>query len=98
MAAYGPAAKRCKYIITGEKKYRQQTPGTISGFRAREYTWSKTGNGSILSYQKIIGLERPDGSWTVNTERDSPTTNRHVRALCMALDELDIPYTEGPLW
>lgn len=98
MAAYGPAIKRCKYIITGDKKHRQQTPGTISGYRARAYRLAGIGQGSISSYQKCIGMEQPDGSWKVNTARDSPTTNRHIRALCMALGELGIPYTEGPLW
>lgn len=97
MAALQPAVDRIKYIITGEGK-RKASPATISGYRARQYCITGIGQGSVQSYQKCIGMEQEDGSWRVNDDRDSLTTNRHVRALMAALDELGIPYTTGPLW
>lgn len=99
MAALQPAVNRITYIITGEGP-RKASPATISGQRRSSAALADgwRGRGSIMSYQKIIGMEQKDGSWRVNDERDSLTTNRHVKALCTALDELGIPYTTGPLW
>ena len=99
MAALQPAVDRIKYIITGEGE-RKASPATISGQRCSSAALADgwKGRGSILSYQKIIGMEQEDGSWRVNDAKDSLTTNRHVKALCQALDELEIPYEKGPLW
>ena len=98
MAALQPAVDRIKYIITGEGK-RIASPATISGYRSgRFYEGGTEFRGAISSYQKCIGMEQGNGRWTVNDERDSLTTNRHVRALMTALDELGIPYEKGPLW
>ena len=93
MAALKPAVDRITYIITGEGK-RIASPRTISGVRSHPGQLK----GSICSYQKCIGMEQPDGSWRVNDEKDSRTTNRHVQALCTALDNLGISYERGPLW
>jgi hypothetical protein len=87
MAALQPAVDRVKYIITGTGKARS-SPATISGVRGE----------SINSYQKCIGRKQDDGTWRVNDEKDSMTTNRHVRALIVALDSLGIAYTKGSLW
>jgi hypothetical protein len=102
MAALQPAVDRITYIITGEGK-RIASPATISGYRSLKRKNALTGEevnrqGTISSYSKIIGMEQEDGSWRVNDERDSLTTNRHVRALMTALDSLGIPYEKGPLW
>ena len=99
MAALQPAVDRIKFIITGEGK-RKASPATISGQRCSAAALADgwKGRGSIHSYQKCIGMEQKDGSWRVNDAKDSLTTNRHVRALMAALDELGIPYTTGPLW
>ena len=98
MAALKPAVDRITYIITGEGK-RIASPGTISGQRATAKVHDyRTGTGCIFSYQKCVGQEQPDGSWRVNDEKDSRTTNRHVQALCAALDNLGISYERGPLW
>lgn len=86
MAALQPAVDRIEYLITGNGKAKQ-SPATISGVRGE----------SINSYQKCIGRKQDDGTWRVNDEKDSMTTNRHVRALCAALDSLGIVYTKGPL-
>lgn len=99
MAALKPAVDRITYIITGEGK-RIASPATISGQRGSVAALKDgfKGRGSICSYQKCIGMEQPDGSWRVNDEKDSRTTNRHVQALCIALDNLGISYERGPLW
>ena len=76
MAALQPAVDRIKYIITGDGK-RIASPATISGIRSHEGQLK----GHICSYNKVIGQEQDDGSWRVNDERDSLTTNRHVNAL-----------------
>lgn len=81
MAALQPAVDRIAYLITGNGKVRT-SPATISGIRGE----------SINSYQKCIGRKQDDGTWRVNDEKDSMTTNRHVRALCAALDSLGIPW------
>lgn len=102
MAALQPAVDRIKFIITGEGR-RIASPATISGFQGAIHRNLKTGEevikqASILSYAKVIGQKQPNGSWRVNDERASLTTNRHVRALMQALDELGISYERGPLW
>jgi hypothetical protein len=100
MAALQPAVDRIVFIIEGPGGGRKaaKSPSTISGSHRRERTCTGIGQGCILSYNKVIGQEQPDGSWHVNDERDSLTTNRHVRALMTALDSLGIPYEKGPLW
>lgn len=97
MAALKPAVDRITYIITGEGK-RIASPGTISGYRSKAHCFTGIGQGVINSYEKCIGQEQPDGSWRVNDAPDSRTTNRHVQALCTALDNLGISYERGPLW
>lgn len=89
MAALQPAVDRIVFLIEGPGGGRKstQSPATISGIRGE----------SINSYQKCIGRKQDDGTWRVNDEKDSMTTNRHVRALCAALDSLGIVYTKGPL-
>jgi hypothetical protein len=92
MAAYGPAVNRIKYLITGEKPFRHfgsgagpfltirkapQSPATISG-----------GPESIYSYRLKIAWKDESGDWIIHPDDNSPTTNRHIRAARMALEEL----------
>ena len=80
MAAYGPAVDRVKYLITGctyGPRERNTSPATISG-----------GPESIYSYRLRIAWKVEDNAWLVREPDSTPTTNRHIRAAGMALDEL----------
>jgi hypothetical protein len=85
MAAYGPAVNRIKYLITGEytkssgngSQGNAHSPATISG-----------GPESIYSYRLKIAWKDESGDWIIHPDDNSPTTNRHIRAARMALEEL----------
>jgi hypothetical protein len=76
MASYGPAVNRIKYLINGRHSGYQATPATISG-----------GPESIYSYRLRIAWKDGD-DWTVHESNSTPTTNRHIRACHMAMEEL----------
>jgi hypothetical protein len=85
MAAYGPAVNRIKYLITGEytkssgngSQGNAHSPATISG-----------GPDAIYSYRLKIAWKDESGDWIIHPDDNSPTTNRHIRAARMALEEL----------
>jgi hypothetical protein len=85
MASYGPAIKRIRYLINGDEY--QGTPNTISGNRQ-----------CVSSYSKVIGRMQDDGTWKVVDTQSSPTTNRHIRSLYQALDQLNLTYQTVDYW
>jgi hypothetical protein len=85
MASYGPAVKRILYLINGDTY--QSTPNTISGNRE-----------TVSSYAKVIGRMQDDGTWKVVDAQSSPTTNRHIRSLYIALDQLGLTYEIVDYW
>jgi hypothetical protein len=82
MASYGPAVTRITQMLT-DKAVTQFTPNTIT----------VTPEGHIKSYALVIGERLADGCYLVHRDNSTPTTNRHIRALRMALANLG--YTEG---
>jgi hypothetical protein len=86
MAAYGPAVNRIKYLITGEytkssgngSQGNAHSPATISG-----------GPDAIYSYRlRIAWTDDGGATWTVLPAESTPTTNRHIRAVGMAMEDL----------
>jgi predicted Zn finger-like uncharacterized protein len=86
MAAIQPAVDRVRYLA-GDTHIIQRTPTTITA----KYN-------DIYSYGKCIAMQDGDSGWYVTNDRDSRTTNRHIKAAHIALgrDRIDCGYVPDP--